>query len=126
MVDKIKDLLDAGAGNGTLKIYTAPQPAGANNPPGAATLLGTLTFSKPSAPAAAGGILTFNAIPQADAVATGTAAWARLADSAGNTVLDCDITNTGGGGTIQLNTVSIVAGGPIAVTSFTITMPSGE
>jgi hypothetical protein len=125
LAQQFQALLDGGAGAGTIKIYTGPQPAGADQGIGEVTLLGTLTLSKPSAPAASGGVLTFNAIPQAEASATGVAAWARVADSAGNTVFDCDITATGGGGTITLNTTSIVSGGPIAITSCTITVPSG-
>jgi len=126
LAQRFQVLLDAGAGNGTIKFYTGTQPASADDPPTGATLLGTLTYAKPSAPAASGGVLTFNPITQDDAAdATGTAAWARVADSADNTVFDCDVTATGGGGTIQLNTVNIVAGGPISITSFTITVPAG-
>jgi len=123
--DQIKTKIDAGAGNGTIKIYTGPQPPDADGGVGGAVLLATLTFAKPSAPAAANGVLTFNAITQGDAVATGTAAWARIADSAGNTVFDCDVSASGGGGAIQLNTTAIVSGGPVAITSFTVTVPAG-
>jgi hypothetical protein len=126
LAQRFQVLLDAGAGNGTIKFYTGAQPTSADDPPTGATLLGTLAFAKPSAPAASGGVLTFNAITQDDSAdATGTATWARVADSAGNTVFDCDVTAAGGGGTIQLNTVNIVAGGPISITSFTITVPAG-
>jgi hypothetical protein len=37
--------------------------------------------------------------------------------------MDCDVTATGGGGAIQMVSTTITAGGPIAFTSFTITMP---
>ncbi len=123
LAQRFQVLVDAGSGNGTIKIYTGTQPASADDGIGGATLLGTLTFSKPSAPAASGGVLTFNAITQDDAAdATGTATWARIADSAGNTVFDCDVGTSGA--TINLNTTSIVAGGPISITSFTITVPA--
>jgi hypothetical protein len=124
LAQRFQVLLDAGAGNGTIKIYTGTQPASADDGIGGATLLGTLTFSKPSAPAASGGVLTFNAIAQDDAAdASGTATWARIADSDGNTVFDCDVGMSGA--TINLNTTTIVAGGPISITSFTITVPAG-
>jgi hypothetical protein len=124
LAQRFQVLLDAGAGNGTIKIYTGTQPASADDGIGGATLLGTLTFSKPSAPAASGGVLTFNSITQDDAAdATGTATWARMADSTGNTIFDCDVGTSGA--TINLNTTSIVAGGPISITSFTITVPAG-
>lgn len=119
----VRDQIDGGSGAGTIKIYTGSQPA---NPQSAATgtLLGTLTLSDPCAPSASNGVLTFSAITQdSSADNTGTAGWARIADSAGTAVLDGNVTTTGGGGMIELNTTSIVAGGPISITAFTLTMP---
>ena len=124
--NKIRELMDAGAGPPTLKIYTAPMPAHPADPPDGCTLLGTLTFSDPSAPAAEDGVLTFSAITEdASADATGTAAWARIADSNGTAIFDVDVGVGGSGCTIILNTTSIVQGGPIRLTSFTITIPEG-
>jgi hypothetical protein len=125
LAQQFQALLDAGPAGGTIKIYTGPQPTGADEATGDVILLGTLTFEKPSAPAASGGVLTFHGIAQAEAVATGEAAWARMADAAGNTVFDCDVTGPGGGGTMTLNTPAMVAGGPIVITAFTITVPAG-
>ena len=126
VANSIRDLIDLGSLGGTIKIYTTAQPANANTALGAQVLLGTLTFSVTSAPGAAVGVTTFSAITEdSSADATGTAVWARIADSDANTVFDCDITATGGGGTIELNTVSIVSGGPIRITSFTMTAPTG-
>lgn len=121
MLDQIKAAIDAGSGPGTLKVYTATRPA-----TGAAittqTLLATLTFADPSAPAASGGVLTFSAIVADSAAdATGTAAWARILDSTGAHVADCSVTATGGGGDITFQTVSFVAGVEVQMTSFTIT-----
>jgi hypothetical protein len=114
-VTAILTAIDAGAGAGTRKIYTGPRPA-----TGAAitteTLLGTLTFSDPCG-TVTDGVLTFSALTaDAEADATGTAAWYRDADSTGAFVSDGSITATGGGGDMTLNTVSIVASGPISVT----------
>jgi hypothetical protein len=68
-------------------------------------------------------VLTFSAITQdTSADATGTATWARIADSTGATVFDCDVGTSGA--TLNLNTTSIVAGGPIQVSSFTLTDPA--
>jgi len=55
--------------------------------------------------------------------ATGTATWARIADSTGATVFDVDVTVTGAGGTLQFNTTSFVIGGPVLISAFTITVP---
>lgn len=119
----IKTAIDAGPGAGTIKIYTATMPTLPSDAVTSQTLLGTLTFSDPCGTVSAG-TLTMSAITQdSSADATGTAAWARIADSTGATVMDIDVTNTGGGGTLQLNTVNIVAGGPILISSFTITIP---
>ena len=46
-----------------------------------------------------------------------------MADNSGDAVADFDVTNNAGSGAIKLNTTTIVAGGPIAMTSFAITMP---
>ena len=125
MIQQVQVKADAGAGAGTINIRSGSQPASAEDAE-TGTLLATLTFSDPSAPSASGGVLTFSAITEdSSADATGTATWARIKDSTGATVFDCDVTATGGGGTIQLNTTSIVAGGPVRITAFTATMPAG-
>jgi hypothetical protein len=127
MLNKIRDRIDAGSGAGTIKFYTGTQPANANAATSGNTLLGTLTFSDPSAGDAASGVLTFSAITQdTSADADGTATWARIADSDGNTVFDCDVggTHESTTGTIQLNTSAIVTGGPIQISSFTLTYPA--
>ena len=122
-LDTIKTAIDAGAGAGTIKIYTGTQPTTAADAVTTQTLLGTLTFSDPCGTSAAG-VLTMSAITQdSSADATGTATWARIADSTGSTVCDVDVTATGGGGYVQMASTSITAGGPIAFNSFTITLP---
>lgn len=123
ILTQILNAIDAGAGPGTIKIYTGSQPASSNDA-ATGTLLGTLTFSDPCGTVAAGGPLTASAITQdSSADAGGTAGWARIADSAGNTVMDINVSATGGAGALQLNTTTIVAGGPIQVTSFVVSVP---
>jgi hypothetical protein len=114
--------IDAGGGAGTIKVYTGTIPATPATAIVAQVLLGTLTFSDPCG-SETGGTITMSAITQDSAAdATGTASWARVQDSTGTVVCDVDITTTGGGGTMQLNTTNIVIGGPILVTAFTITV----
>ena len=126
MADQITALIDAGSGPGTLKIYSGTQPADADDALSGNTLLAELALSDPSAPAASSGVLTLSAIADdASADATGTATWARVEDSDGNNVFDCDVTDTGGTGTLKLNTTSIVSGGSVSVSSFTVTGPAG-
>ena len=122
-LDTIKAAIDAGVGAGTIKIYTGTQPTTAEDAITTQTLLGTLTFSDPCGTSASG-TLTMSAITQDSAAdATGTATWARIADSTGATVCDVNVTATGGGGTLQFNTTSFVIGGPILISAFTITVP---
>lgn len=123
--DAIVDLIDGGPAAGTLKIYTGAQPAGPGTAP-SGTLLGTLTMSDPAFGSAATGVATAASITGDSAAdATGTPGWFRIADSTGTAVLDGAVTVSGGGGDLQLDSVSIVAGGTINVTSLTVTMPAG-
>lgn len=116
----IKDAVDAGSSGGTIKFYTGTMPASPADAITSQVLLGTLTCSDPCGSVSAG-TLTMSTITQdPSADATGTATWARIADSSGATVCDVDITVTGAGGTIQMNTTSIVALGPILMSSFFI------
>ncbi len=127
MLDAITALIDAGAAGGTIKIYNGTIPADADDAIVAQTLLATLTFTDPAAGSAAAGVLTFSAITSdVSADASGTAKWARLEDSDGNNILDCDVTVIGGGGAIELDTTNIVAGGTVALTAFTITAPASS
>ena len=121
MLDQINTSLNAGAGAATIKIYSGTQPADASTALSGNTLLATLTCTDPAAPAASGGVLTFSAITQdASADATGTATFARVADSNAATVFDCDVNTSAA--TLIINTTSIVAGGPVSITSFTLTI----
>ena len=100
-----------------LLIYTGAYPA---TPDTAATgtLLATLPCSNPFGTSASG-VLTANAITQANAVATGTAGWARLQTSGGVGIVDMDVGTSGA--SLNLNTTAIVSGGPVQVTSLTLT-----
>lgn len=119
MMDQIRTALDAGTGTvgATLGIFSGTRPAtgGATT-----TRLGTLTCSAACAPAAASGALTFNAITQDDiADATGVATWGRAFNKTGTAVMDFSV---GSSGTeLVLSNASITAGGPISVTSMSLT-----
>jgi len=118
----IRDAIDAGGAAGSLKIYTGTIPADCQTAVGTQVLLGTLTFSYPSGTVASG-TFTGSAITQdSSADASGTATWARVLSSTSAVVMDIDVTTTGGGGTLQMNTTNIVIGGPILVSAFVITV----
>ena len=122
MLDAITTAIGA---SGLVRIYTTPKPANADTAIGTATLLGELTFSATVAAAASGTghVWTANTITQdTSADTTGIALWARVWKSNGTTaVFDCDVATSGA--VINLNTTSIVSGGPIQISSFTITLP---
>lgn len=119
----LKGAIDAGSGGGTIKIYSGTQPTLASDAVTTQNLLGILTFSQPCGVVASGALTMSTIVPEDSALYTGTATWARIADSAGNTVMDVNVSVTGGGGALQLNTTSIVSGGPILISNFVISVP---
>lgn len=117
---KLDAITTFAAGGALLRIYAGTRPATGGT---ATTLLAQLTCGTPFAAAASGGVLTLNAITEdSSADATGTASWFRIVKADGTTIVaDGSVTATGGGGDLQLNTVSLVAGGPVQITSASIT-----
>lgn len=121
MLDALVAQLDVAAGAGTIKIYSGTQPTNANTALAGNTLLATLTFSVTSAPAASNGTITFSAITEdTSADATGTATFARIESGTPATIFDCDVGTSGA--SINLNTTSIVTGGPVRITSASISI----
>lgn len=117
-------IFDDGSGNATIAIYTGSIPATPLTAVTTQTLLGTLTCSDPVG-TATDNVITFGTITQDSAAdASGTAAWARIFNADGDAVFDVDVTNAAGTGVIKLNTTTIVAGGPISITSFVINVGS--
>lgn len=116
-------ITDIGAG-AKIRIYNGSLPASCSASIGAATLLAELTGGTPFA-TQTGGVLTLSAITQdSSADATGTAQFARIWDSAGTTChWQGAVTATGGGGDMELSTVSIVAAAAVSITSWTLTAP---
>ena len=113
--------LDAGTA-GIINIYDGTQPATADTALSGNTLLATLTYSATSYGAPSSGVITANSITSdSSADATGTASFARIfTQSAGTVIFDCDVGTSGA--TINLNTVSIVTSGTVAISSSTITL----
>lgn len=118
-LDVIAAAIDADVGAGLLRIYDGIRPASGGT---ATTLLAQLTLTDPCAPAAASGVLTFSTITANNAVATGTATWARIVTSTGTFCIDMDVGTSGSD--LNLNNTSITSGQNVAVTSATITDPN--
>lgn len=108
-----RDLIDTGAGEGSIKIRSS-----------ADVLLAEIPLSDPCGSVNGGtGQLTFNiAGPDTSANATGTAAYAEICDVAGavHLSLPAQSGTVAVSGVVVLNTLSIVALGPVSVISATI------
>jgi len=114
---RLDEITAAAGASALLNIYDGSRPATGG---AATTLLAQLTCNATFAPAASGGTLTLNAITSdTSANATGTATWARIVTSGASFVLDCSVGTSGAD--INLNTVSIVSGATVAVTSAVFT-----
>jgi hypothetical protein len=116
------DALSALLNNGYLRIYSGTQPTNANTALSGNTLLAELRFSATAAPAASGGVITFNAIT-ADSSAdnTGTATFFRAFKSDGTSVVMDGSVGTSSANMI-IATTSISAGQTVSCSSFTHTV----
>ena len=122
LADLWTSYFDAGTGPAIIEFYTGAIPAALGDALTDQVKLGTLTCSDPAATQAAG-VITFGAITQDSAAdASGIASWACIKDSTGAIVNAGDVTDYAGDGFIKVNTTTVVAGGPIAITSLTITV----
>lgn len=116
----IVDALDSG-GAGTIQIRTGSQPTNVADAAGG-TLLGTLTFSATAFGNAATGVATAASITSdTSADNSGTAGHARILD--GSAAIHSDADCAQGSGSFNFDNNVIVAGGIIAVSSMTVTVP---
>lgn len=124
--DAVVDLLDVG-GAGYIEVRTGAQPATANTAasgtllatlPLSATAFGAATTASPSVATAAA--ITSDTV----ADATGTAGWFRAYSGGATAVIDGSVTATGGGGDMELDSTSVVAGGTVAVSAWTVSHPT--
>ena len=122
----IVDLLDGGTPPGRIEIRTGVPPTNVADA-SSGTLLGTLLFSNPAFGAAATGVATAAAITSdTSADASGDAGYFRLytgdgADTAA--ILQGTAGNAADTPDMTFDNKAIVAGGTIAISSMTITVP---
>ena len=120
------DALEADGGTSCImEIRTGAKPANcaaANS----GTVLATLALPSDWMAAASGGTKAKSGTWQDTAAdASGIAAHARIFKSDGTTCIwQGDVTNTGGGGDLTLDNVSINAGQQVTITGFTLTAPN--
>lgn len=119
------DALGALLDDGYCRIYNGTKPAGPGTAITTQTLLAELRYGATAFAAASGGVLTAEAMTQdASANASGTATWYRGLASDGTTA-HIDGTVGTSGADLNLSTTTIVAGVPVAITSYTLTLPLG-
>lgn len=113
--DAVVDLIDAGAGPGILRLLDA-----------GATVLATFTFSDPAYSAAVVGVATMLSPPKfsAAAAASGDAATFRILDSTATEVDRGIVSVVAGGGDLEMDSVSIVAGEILTLQFATHTQPA--
>ncbi|MBY5961883.1 hypothetical protein [Marinobacter nauticus] len=105
--------------NPVMEIYTGTIPAMGGTI--SDTLLATLTLTTQVA-TESNGVITFDAITEdGSADASGDAGWCRVLDRDGGEAAYFTIADDGSG-EINFNSVSIVAGAPVAVSSLTVTV----
>lgn len=118
MLNAIADLADGG----TLAIRTGSAPGAGNTATG--TVLATITLPTPAFGAASTTVAKAGTWEDASADATGTAAHFRIVCT-GGAILEGTCTATGGGGDLELSTVSLIAAVPFTVTAFTMSLANG-
>lgn len=113
--DAIVDLIDGGSGdaNGDLVIMTSGD-----------VEVATLACNATAFGDAASGIATAATISSDTSATGGTAALFKFQDKSNAEVFRGTVTATGGGGDIELSSVSVGVGETVSITSFTVTMPS--
>lgn len=117
LIHDMLDAIDATFNSGTLTIRTGSAPGAGSAATG--TVLATLTLPADAFNAASSRQKTITASFQdTSADATGTAGHWRLVNSGGTRVLEGSVGV--GTGELQLSTLSIIAGGTVTVTAFTL------
>jgi hypothetical protein len=122
-LDAALDRANAGAGPGTIKIYSGSQPATADTAE-TGTLLVTFTLADPAFAAASAGVKDLDADPDlsAAAAATGIAGWARCEDSDGVNVFDGSVGTSASD--FIINSTSITSGQTVNLTLGSVTDPA--
>lgn len=104
---------------GKLRLYTGSAPVDCATV-ASGTLLSEHTLGSPFAPAASGGVLSPTLPSNVNASSSGTAGYWRIYKADGTTCVKQGSVGTSGAD-INLNTLSIVSGGPVQLNSWAIT-----
>jgi len=112
--DALDDLINTGTGTSNLKFETSGD-----------VEVATIDFQNPAFGAWSTGVGTLQGVPLTDASATGgTIAQFSIYNRAGTKVLEGTVTAGGGGGDIEITSLSVTATESVELTSLTITVPA--
>jgi len=113
--------------SGYIRIYDKLQPATADDAITDQILLAELRFAATAFPAPVAGVLTANAIVADSAAnASGNAAWCRILKSDGTTKLfDGSVGLIDDAPNLILNSIALVVGQPVSVSSLVFVVPKG-
>lgn len=119
--DAIVDLIDGGAGDGVLQIWSGAQASDPDAAPGGSELV-EIPFGDPAFGGASvsgsDAEATANALDTGvTATGTGTAGHFRVLDSDSNVIFTGTVTGSGGGGDIELDNTSITTGQVVEISS---------
>lgn len=103
-------------GGATLTIYSGARPANTRVAVTSQVALVALALPAASANVVANGRISFGAIANATAIGSGTAAWARITNG-GSTLADLDVGLAAANPDIVLDTLAVVAGDTVVVSS---------
>lgn len=107
--------------NGYIRFFSGAMPTTGDTALSGNTLLAELRFPATSAPAAVAGVLTFNSIAAAAAIATGTVSFIGLYKSDGTTPLGFfNVDVSSGTPVVTIASTSIVAGMNISLSAATL------
>lgn len=123
--DGIVDALDGGTPPARMEHRTGTQPTNVSDA-SSGTLLGTNLFSNPAFGSASAGVATANAITNdSSADNSGTAGYFRIYTGAGgDTAALCQGNTSTSGADLNFDNNVIVAGGVIAISAMTVTVPT--
>lgn len=111
----LRDRIDAGsAGDAEIRLYAGARPAFGGAPAGA--MLVSVSLPVPCG-TIANGALTLDVANWVNVAASGDIVWGRIFDRDGVVVADLGVGLTGSGQAIEINTLTVFAGGLLAIIS---------
>ena len=112
MIQAFSEFMDSGSQSATVIFYEGVQPASPATPADPNSALVTLTFPEPCIKETTAAYVELHPTDTATVIKTGTAAWARIYNGAGEVAADLTV-----GTDISLANTNLALGGTLSVTS---------